>query len=141
MKTTDIDAHNTSKGDLKAEAGAVANSQSSTKGLAVKGITMKTKCLALAMIATALTSFGIAWMQIEAGPTQPVIEKSNQPPMKGEAKKETPPKQARVDELGDPLPEQALFELARIDCSTAAFGHWRFPKMVDSWLRVPTTGS
>ncbi len=89
----------------------MANSQLSTKGLAVKGITMKTKCLALAMIATALTSFGIASMQIEAGPTQPVIEKSNQPPMKGEAKKETPPKQARVDELGDPLPEQALFRI------------------------------
>ncbi len=48
------------------------------KGIAMNGISMKAKLLAFAAVVAAVTGFGLASMQIEAGPQEPALATSKQ---------------------------------------------------------------
>jgi RNA polymerase sigma factor (sigma-70 family) len=60
------------------------------KGIAMNGFALKVKLLAFAAVAVAVASFGLASMQIEAGPQRPAAVRSKQPPTKDEAKGNKP---------------------------------------------------
>ena len=81
------------------------------KGVAMNGFSLKVKLLALAAVIAGVAGFGLASMQIEAGPQKPAMATSKQPavkPVDSSRNPEPKPPTLRVDHFGDPLPDDAL---------------------------------
>jgi RNA polymerase sigma factor (sigma-70 family) len=81
------------------------------KGVAMNGLLFKAKLLALATVAVAATGFGLASMQIAAGPQRPALARTHQAATKEDAKKSDKPKAEQAPAESKP-PEPTAEQLA-----------------------------